>query len=68
MIQGCIWPNGVSRIVQCDQKRNATCNASLLQENLSERIPDIYVNVAKNFSFQHHNAALLRAEVTQNFF
>ena len=68
MIQGCIGPNGVGRLVQCDQRMNATCSASLLQETLSESIPDIYVNLAKNVNFQHHNAALQRAELTQNYF
>ena len=37
MIQSCIGPNGIGRLVQCDQRLNATCNASLLQENLSEK-------------------------------
>ena len=68
MIQSCIGPNGVGRFVQCDQRMNATCNASLLQENLSEGISDIYSNQANNLIFQHHNAAISRAEITQNFF
>ena len=68
MIQSFIGPNGVGRLVQCDQRMNATCNASLLQENLSEGISDIYRNQANNLTFQHHNAAIHRAELTQNFF
>ena len=48
--------------MQCDQKMKATCNASLLQENLSESISDIYGNHAKNLSFQHHNAASCLAD------
>ena len=47
MIQSCIEPNGVGRLAQCDQGMNATCNASLLQENLSESISNIYGNEAK---------------------
>ena len=58
MIQGCIRPNGLDRLVQCHQRMNATCKACLLQENLSESIPDIYVNLAENFNLQHHTAAL----------
>ena len=58
MIQSCIGPNGVGRHVQCDQKMDATCNASLLQENLSESISDIYRNQAKILIFQHLNAAI----------
>ena len=58
MIQSCIGPNGVGRLVQCDQRINATCNASLLQESLSEGISDIYGNQAKDLIFQHHNAAI----------
>ena len=37
--------------MQCDQRMNAICNASLLQENLSESINDIYGNQAKTFNF-----------------
>ena len=58
MIQSCIGPNGVGRLVQCDQRINATCNASLLQESLSEGISDIYGNQAKDLIFQHYNAAI----------
>ena len=58
MIQSCIGPNDVGRLVQCDQRMNATCNASLLQENLSESISDIYENQAKNLFFQYHTAAI----------
>ena len=47
-IQGCIGPNGVDKLEQCDQRINATCSASLLQENLTERISNIYKNQAKN--------------------
>ena len=68
MIQSCIGPNGVGRPVQCDQRMNATCNTSLLEENLSESISDIYGNQGKHLLFQHHNAAIRRAESTQNFF
>ena len=60
MIRSCIGPNGVGRLVQCNRRMNATCNASLLQENLSESISDIYGNQAKNLIFQHHNAAIRR--------
>ena len=58
MIQSCIGPNGIGRFVQCDQRMNVTCNASLLQENFSESIREIYENQAKNFIFQNHNAAI----------
>ena len=68
MIQRCIGPNGVGRPVQWDQRMNATCDASVRQENLSESISDIYGNQAKNSTFQHHNAAIRQAELTQNFF
>ena len=68
MIHGCFGPNGVGRLAHCDQRMNATCNASLLQENLSESISDIYGNQAKDLIFQHHNAAIRRAELSQNFF
>ena len=68
MIQDCIEPNGVGRLVQCDQRMNATCNDSLFQEILSESIPDIYVHLAKNFTLHHHTAAPHRAELTQNIF
>ena len=68
MIQSCIGPNGVSRILQCDQRMNPTCNGFLFQENVSESISDIYGNQAKNLTFQHHNAAIRRAELTKNFF
>ena len=68
MIQCCIGPNGVGRLVQCDRRMNTTCNASFLQENLSESINDFYGNQAKHLIFEHHNAATGRAELTQNFF
>ena len=68
MIQSCIGPNGVGRLVQCDQRMNVTCNASLLQENLSESISEIYWNQAKNLIFQHHNVAIRRAALIQNCF
>ena len=68
MIQSCIGPNGVGRLVQCDQRMNATCNASLLQENVSESISDIYGSQAKTVIFQHHDTGIRRAELTQNFF
>ena len=61
-------PNGEGRNVQCDQRMKATCNASLLQENLSESINDIYGNQAKNLICQHHNVAIRRAKLIQNFF
>ena len=64
MTQSCIGPNGVGRLVQCDQRMNATCSTYLLQENLSESISDIYGNQAKNLTFQHHNAAIRRAEIS----
>ena len=48
MIQSCIGPNGLGRLVQCDQRMNATCNSSLLQENLFE---SIYGNEAKIYFF-----------------
>ena len=57
MIQGCIGPNGVDRLVQYDQRMNPTCSASSLQEYLSERIGDIYGNLAKQLISEHHNAA-----------
>ena len=41
-------PNGVGRLVQCDQRMNATCNASLLEDDLSNRISEIYGNQAKS--------------------
>ena len=41
MIQSCIGPNSVGRLVQYDQRMNATNNAFLLQENLSESISDL---------------------------
>ena len=47
MIQGCIGPNGVHKLVQCDQRMNSECSASLLQENLPESIGDIHGNQAK---------------------
>ena len=68
MIQSCVGPNGEGRLVQCDQRMNATCNASFPQENLSENINDINWNQAKKLIFQHHTAAIGRAELTQNFF
>ena len=37
--------------MQCDPRMNATYNASLLQENVSESISDIYWNQAKNLTF-----------------
>ena len=55
MIQGCIGPNGVGGLVQCDQRMNATCNSALLQENSSESITYVYVNLANNCNLQHHN-------------
>ena len=67
MIQSCIGPYGVGRRVQGDQRMNATCNASLLQENLSESINDINGNQAKNVTFQDNNPAIRRAELTPNF-
>jgi len=67
MIQGCIGPNG-GRLLKCDQRMNATCKASFLQENVPDCIPDIYLNLTKHFNIQNHNAALHRAELTQNFF
>ena len=51
MIQSCIGPNGVGRLVQCDQRMNATCNASLLQENVAESISDIYGVKQKHLFF-----------------
>ena len=68
MIQICVGPNGVGRIVQCNQRMNATCYASLLQEYLSESISGIKVNQAKDFIFQHHNAAICQADLIQNSF
>ena len=68
MIQSCIGPNGAGRLVQCDQRINVTYNASLLQENSSDGISDIYINQANNLIFQHHNAATHRAELAQKFF
>ena len=47
MIQSCIEPNDVGGLVQRDQGMNATCNASLLQENLTESIGGIYGSEAK---------------------
>ena len=58
MIQDCIGPNGEGSLVQCDQRLNAKCSASLLQEILTENITDIYMNLAKKFNGQHLNAAL----------
>ena len=68
MIQSCIGPNGVGRLVQCDQRMDATSNASLLQENLSESISDIYGKQAKTLIFLHHNVAIRQTELTQNIF
>ena len=58
MIQRFIGPKGVGRLVQCDQGMNAICNASLLQDNLSEGIGDIYRSQANYLIFLHHNAAI----------
>ena len=58
MIQSFSEPIGVGRLVQCDQRMDATCNASLLQEKLSQSISDIHRNQAKNLIFQHRNAAI----------
>ena len=68
MSQSCIGRNGLGRLVQCEQRMNATCNTSLLQENVSESIGDIFGNQAKNLLFQDHNTVIRRAESTQNFF
>ena len=68
MIQSCIVPNSVGRLLQYEQRRNAACNASWLEENLSERINDIYGNQAKSLLFQHQKAAICPPELTQSFF
>ena len=67
MFWGCIGPNGVGRLVQCDQRMNATRYVSLLRENLFESIRDIHGNQEKAF-FQQDNAPPHRAQLTQNFF
>ena len=67
MFWGCIGPNGVGRLVQCDQRMNATCYVSLLQENLFENIRVIHGNQEKAF-FQQDDAPPHRAQLTQNFF
>jgi len=68
MFWGCIGPNGVGRLVQCDHRINATRYVSLLQENLFESVHDIRGNQEKAFLFQQDNAPPHRAQITQNFF
>ena len=65
MFWGCIGPNGVCRLVQCDQRMNATRYVSLLRENLFESICDIHGNQEKAF-FQQDNAPPHQAQLTQN--
>ena len=67
MFWGCIGPNGVGRLVQCDQRLNATRFVSLLQENIFESIHDINGNQENTF-FQQDNAPPHRAQLTQHFF
>ena len=54
--------------MQCDQRMNATCNASVLREDLSESIRDIYGHQKEALIFQHHNTALHRVDLTENVF
>ena len=61
MTQRTIGPNGVGRPLQCDQRMNATFNASLLQENVSESISETYGNQANNLTSPHYNAAIRQA-------
>ena len=65
---GYVGPNGVGRLVLCNERLNAVRYVSLLQENLSEGISDIYGNQGRAFVFQQDNAPPRRATLTQNFF
>ena len=68
MFWDCIGPNGVGRLVLCNERMNAIRYVSLLQENLSESVRDIYGNKERAFVFQQDNAPPHRDILTQNFF
>ena len=65
MFWGCIRPNGVSRLVLCNERMNAIRYVSLYQENLSESFCDIYGNQGRDFVFQQDNALPHRTTLTQ---
>ena len=67
MFWGCIGPNGIGRLVICDQKMNAAKYVSLLRENLPQSISAIYGDEDRPYIFQQDNAPPHRANITKNF-
>ena len=67
MFWGCIGPNGVVRLVVCDQKMNAKKYVPLLHKNLPQSISAIYGDENRPFIFQQDNAPPHRAKITTNY-
>ena len=64
---GCIGPNGVGKLVICDQKMNALSYVSMLRNNLPESILGIYGDRNRPYIFQQDNAPPHEAKSTKNY-
>ena len=63
----CIGPNGVGRLVFCEDSVNATKYIAILQNNLLQSIEKMLGDDGRPFIFQQDNTLPHRSKITNNF-
>ena len=69
MFWECIGPNGVGRLVLCEDSLNATKYIAILQNNLLQSVEKMFGDEGRPFIFQQDKALPppRRAKITNNF-